>query len=67
VYVSSVVLLASMYSTKCLYLVSLSVITRIELYLTLVIGSFERGSLTMKSRAMDFYTPSSVGGNFSSL
>ena len=54
VYTSSLVLLDSLYSTKCLYLVSLSVITYIALYITFVIGSFDGSNLTIKSIAINF-------------
>ena len=55
-YTRSIVLLASVYSTKCLYLVSLSVTTIIELGTNPVISSFKGSSLTIKSKAINNYT-----------
>ncbi len=46
------------------YLVSLSMITRIKSYSSLVIGSLESSSLTTKSYAIDFYSLEEVLSNF---
>ena len=62
----SVALLASLYSTKCPYLVSLSVTTIIESEIKPVIGSCEGGSLTTKSKAIDDHALVGVGGDFKS-
>src|SRR5258708_37211004 len=66
VYASSVASLASLYGMKCPYFVNLSVMTRIESNTTFVIGSFEDGSLTIKSKAIDFHAPFGVGGDLRS-
>ena len=55
------------YGMKYLYFVSLSMMTRIESYSTLINRSFKSGSLTMKSKAIDFHAPFSVGGDLSCL
>jgi len=65
VYASALASLASKYGMKYPYFVSLSVMTRIESYSTPVNGSFESRSLTMKSKAIDFHAPFSVGGDLS--
>jgi GT2 family glycosyltransferase len=67
VYASALALLASRYSMNFLYFISLSMITRIELYSTPVNRSLEGGSLMMKSNAIDFYAPFSTGVNLSCL
>ena len=67
VYASTLALLASRYSTNFLYFVSLSMITRIELYSTPVNRSLESRSLTMKSKAINFYTSFGTSVNMSCL
>src|SRR3982074_2723675 len=66
VYASSIASLASLYGMKCLYFISLSVMTKIESYMTFVIGSLESGSLTIKSKAINFHAPCGVGGDLRS-
>ena len=41
--------------------------TKIESYITCVIGSLEGSNLTTKSKAIDFYSWEGVDGNFISL
>ena len=60
-------MLDSLYSIKYAYLVSLSVITNIESYSTLVNGSIDFGNLTIKSSTIDPYALASVFSNFSFL
>jgi len=60
-------ILFSMYSIIYAYLVYLSVITRIESYLNPVIRSFNSGSFTIKSSAIDFYGLRGVVSDFISL
>jgi len=67
VYASALASLASKYGMKYPYFVSLSVMTRIESYSTPVNGSFKSGSLTMKSKAIDFHAPFSIGSDLSCL
>ena len=50
-----------------LYFVSLSMITRIVSYSIPVNRSLEGGSLTIKSKAIDFYAPFSTSVNISYL
>ena len=54
VYASLIASLASLYSMKCLYFISLSIMTKIKLYTTFVISSLEGRSLTTKSKAINF-------------
>ena len=54
-------MLDSIYSTMYAYFVNLSIMTRIESYSTPIIRSFKRGSLTTKSKAIDFYSLGSIG------
>jgi hypothetical protein len=53
VYAKSIAFEASMYGNMWTYLVNQSMITNMLSYSTLVIGSFNDGSLVMKSIAMD--------------
>jgi hypothetical protein len=53
-------MLASLYSIKMLYLISLLIMTRIKSNLTLVISSFDLGSLTIKSIDTNCYALSST-------
>ena len=64
---SALALLASKYRMKYLYFVSLSIITRIESYSTPINGSFKSGSLTIKSKAINFYAPFSIRSDLSYL
>jgi len=59
--------LASRYSTNFLYFVSLSMITRIELYSTPINRSLESGNLIIKSNAIDFHTPFGTSVDMSCL
>ena len=54
-------------STIYAYLVNLSVTTQIESYSSPIIGSLESGRPTTKSKAINFYSRSSVSSNFISL
>jgi len=65
-YTSSLASLLFLYNANILYLVVLSIITQITLYITFVIGSFDCGSLIIKSNTIDFYTPAGVGGGCNS-
>ena len=58
-------MLASRYGIMNAYLVSLQVTTSIESYCLPVHSSVDRGSLTTKSIAIDFYGLSEVVGDFS--
>ena len=49
------------------YLVNLSVTIQIESYSSPVIGSLKSGRATTKSKAIDFYSRSSVFSDFISL
>ena len=59
--------IASLYSNICVYLVSQSTTMRMALYVSPVYKSFNNGSLTMKSIAMDCHGLSGVSGLFSYL
>jgi hypothetical protein len=67
IYVSSSAVLASLYSIKYTYLLSLQTTTKILLKSTLVKGSCKRGSLTIKFRLMDDYIVIGTGRGFKSL
>ena len=56
VYIRSSIFIASLYSTKYIYFISLSVITRIESYAIYVTSSFKISNLTIKSYTIDFYS-----------
>jgi hypothetical protein len=61
-YARSVASLLSLYSTKYVYLVNLSVTTQIESKVALVISSLEARSLTIKSNATDPHAFPGTGG-----
>ena len=66
-YASALVSLTSKYRMKYLYFMSLSIMTRIKSYSTPVNGSFKSRSLTMKSKAINFHAPFSIGSDLSCL
>jgi len=66
-YASSSAVLASLYSIKYIYLLSLQTTTKILLKSTLIKGSCERGSLMIKSRLMDNYIVVDTSRGFKSL
>ena len=65
VYARSSAVNASLYGMKCAYFVNLSLITRMLSYSTPVSGSFDKGSLTIKSSAIDDQAFSSIDGDYS--
>jgi hypothetical protein len=54
VYVKSIAFEASIYNNMWIYLVNRSMITNMLSYSTLIIGSFNSGSLMIKSIMMDY-------------
>jgi hypothetical protein len=54
IFANYLAVLASLNGMKYTYLVSLSVIMRIESYISPVVGSLDIGSLMTKSKAIDF-------------
>ena len=57
----------SKYDLKYLYLLNLSTITNILLYLVFISRSYNLGSLTIKSIAIDVYIVFSISSGYSNL
>jgi hypothetical protein len=60
-------MLASLYSIKYIYLLSLQTTTKILLKSTLVKGLYKKGSLTIKSRLINNYIAVGTNRGFKSL